>query len=172
MGHPGPQVPDLQPAQGALHQLGHQGPGQPQVARGEGDVVPHRGADDLVVYALQEGGDARPLLGRQGVRRVTEDLHLPLLGLQQPQHEQQEGALARPVGPQQGRPLPGAQLERGVPVVDLRAVFVAVTQAPYREHRGHDRSGFRDGGREFARPAPEAEAPFEPAGAAAQYGHS
>src|SRR4029453_16405604 len=69
----------------------------PVATGGERDVVPYRGRDDLLVDVLHHHPDAlaNPVEVTRGVD--SEDRHLALARLQEPQHVEQQRALAAAV---------------------------------------------------------------------------
>ena len=116
------------------------GPGQAEVGRAEGDVVAHRGHEELVVGVLEDDADAAPHLlqvlpWRPAARRPRTE---PAPALEDAVEVQNERGLAGPVGPEQGDPL--ATVDVQVDAVErLVAVGVGVGQALDVEDRGAHR---------------------------------
>ena len=90
--------------QRTLHPTGNVG--QLEVGRTEGDILGHRGHEQLIVGVLEDHPDLSARIAQRGALHApTRDAHLSFLGLQHTVEMQGQGCLARTVRAEQRNPL-------------------------------------------------------------------
>ena len=123
------QVLDPDALQRLAHHLRNLGVRVSVVARGERDVVPHGGRQDLLVHVLHQHADALADPVEVARRVHAEHSDLALLRFEQPQDVEQERGLAAAVGAEDHQALPARGHEVEPAQMHLRAVGIGVAHA-------------------------------------------